>query len=398
MWNDLLTKDSPCYGVIVFKMHDDPARDKCTIVTTPAKLDGKGRNSGFPKGKIKKILTEEGKVKENIFEGAARELEEETGLKFSQLTFANDVALDELSNKGNVCMTYLVAKYIDKDDHVFTYDNTELSFSGFMDICEAQKVLWKERQGILNTAYSAVANIDTQYTTGDVLSQNYMRQQLSEHEQEEYYQQGKIKKLQKKSSSNLDNKMIRVSKKMSWILRHGAKEVGLTMDSNARVLMSDFLNLNEMNGITLEDIMTVVENNDKKRFEVDTINGNLMIYAKQGHNKSLDGTIDETKLLTKITTPLDKCIHGTNKHALKIIERQGLAAMSRMHIHLAVGEPSDNAVVSGARESSKVLIYIDMERAMCDGMEFYMSENGVVLTRGINGYIEPKYFKKIILK
>ena len=33
---------------------------------------------------------------------------------------------------------------------------------------------------------------------------------------------------------------------------------------------------------------------------------------------------------------------------------------------------------------------------MKDSIVFYVSENGVVLSEGINGIIDPKYFKKVI--
>jgi len=70
--------------------------------------------------------------------------------------------------------------------------------------------------------------------------------------------------------------------------------------------------------------------------------------------------------------------------------------MSRMHIHCAISEPNDK-VISGMRSSSQVMIYIDMEKAMNDGIKFYMSKNKVILTKGIDGVLEPKYFKNIVI-
>ena len=47
------------------------------------------------------------------------------------------------------------------------------------------------------------------------------------------------------------------------------------------------------------------------------------------------------------------------------------------------------------RSSSDVRIYIDVAKAMQDGIEFYLSENGVILSQGKDGVIAPKYFTRV---
>ena len=67
--------------------------------------------------------------------------------------------------------------------------------------------------------------------------------------------------------------------------------------------------------------------------------------------------------------------------------------MKRKHIHIA---ESDDAK-SGKRLTCNVKILINMELAMNDGIKFYRSENGVILTEGDqNGLLLPKYFLDII--
>jgi 2'-phosphotransferase len=65
-----------------------------------------------------------------------------------------------------------------------------------------------------------------------------------------------------------------------------------------------------------------------------------------------------------------------------------LNKMSRTHIHFA-SEPN---AISGFRASSSVLIHIDTVSAMSDGIKFFMSDNGVILSEGP---IDLKYFSKI---
>jgi len=70
--------------------------------------------------------------------------------------------------------------------------------------------------------------------------------------------------------------------------------------------------------------------------------------------------------------------------------------MDRTHIHFAPGETAKGAVISGMRRNCQVKLYIDISKAMADGIEFVKSANNVVLTTGINGILHPKYFSQVL--
>lgn len=71
--------------------------------------------------------------------------------------------------------------------------------------------------------------------------------------------------------------------------------------------------------------------------------------------------------------------------------------MNRQHIHLAIGLPSAGNVISGMRSSCQVAIYIDLPKAIKDGIKFYRSANDVILCPGnSDGFLRPKYFLKVI--
>ena len=53
----------------------------------------------------------------------------------------------------------------------------------------------------------------------------------------------------------------------------------------------------------------------------------------------------------------------------------------------AQGYPGDKGVISGLRKSADVIIVLDLEKALNDGISFYLSQNGVVLSSGLNGFI-----------
>lgn len=48
------------------------------------------------------------------------------------------------------------------------------------------------------------------------------------------------------------------------------------------------------------------------------------------------------------------------------------------------------------RGTCDIIIEIDMESAMKDGIEFFISANNVILTEGIDGLLPAKYFKKVM--
>jgi 2'-phosphotransferase len=48
------------------------------------------------------------------------------------------------------------------------------------------------------------------------------------------------------------------------------------------------------------------------------------------------------------------------------------------------------------RKSSQVLIYIDTTKAMANGIKFYISANGVILTEGNEeGFLLKEFFEKV---
>jgi 2'-phosphotransferase len=49
------------------------------------------------------------------------------------------------------------------------------------------------------------------------------------------------------------------------------------------------------------------------------------------------------------------------------------------------------------RHSAKILIYIDVQKALDAGIKFWLSENGVVLTEGDErGFLMQKFFEKVV--
>jgi 2'-phosphotransferase len=190
---------------------------------------------------------------------------------------------------------------------------------------------------------------------------------------------------------NLD----KYSRSLTQMLRHDITSEGLTLDIEGYTSVDKVLKLRRFKYLTLNDVIYIVnfdKDEDKQRFDLRERDSKFYIRCNQGHSGLNAEMIDINKSCTLIKTPLEKCIHGTYMDAWNIIKIKGLSKMNRSHIHFALGEPNDKKVISGCRSSCTKLIYINMQLAMADGIKFYLSQNGVILSDGINGIIHPRYF------
>ena len=176
--------------------------------------------------------------------------------------------------------------------------------------------------------------------------------------------------------------MTKLSRLLSSILRHDAR--GLEFRPDGYFLLEQVLRVIQSD---LQTIQKVVEMDEKNRFSILDESGTLWIRANQGHSGEVGAKMEDSLLLEKISTPLEGCFHGTYQKHEEAIKKEGLKVMKRKHIHFATSIHAK----SGKRSDCDLLIYLDMGKAMQDGIIFYQSENGVILTSGKNGVLEPKY-------
>ena len=65
---------------------------------------------------------------------------------------------------------------------------------------------------------------------------------------------------------SMDGRLVRLSKTLSWLLRHGAVEAGVAMDQEGYVSVGTILGLKQFREFSLDDVLHVVQHNSKKRF------------------------------------------------------------------------------------------------------------------------------------
>lgn len=162
------------------------------------------------------------------------------------------------------------------------------------------------------------------------------------------------------------------SKRLSWLLRHGAREAGVPMDPAGWVSIDAVL---ASVRVSRAQLLAVVGENDKQRLQID----GDRIRATQGH--SLDGTPVTLDALEASWERLDpettgRLFHGTRTEVIPDLLRDGIRAMNRTHVHLADAREAK----VGKRAGVAVLVVVDPTR-VTGGI--FRSPNGVVLIRHV---------------
>lgn len=208
-----------------------------------------------------------------------------------------------------------------------------------------------------------------------------------------------------------DGGLVKLSKALSWLLRHNAEKEGFTLLEGGYLPVQDILKHCRFSGWTEDDVRQVVASCDKQRFALKMGDNNkaaaddnsdgtghprlLLIRANQGH--SIQDVVVDMEEITNAADAPPKVIHGTQWAAWEAIRAAGgLSRMRRQHIHCAPGEPGETGVISGMRRACQVHIYIDVAAALGDGYRFYRSANNVILCPGNEtGILPVRYFSKV---
>jgi RNA:NAD 2'-phosphotransferase (TPT1/KptA family) len=168
-----------------------------------------------------------------------------------------------------------------------------------------------------------------------------------------------------------------ISKAIVQKLRHEKKIImekdGFVDIDNLKTFLSEFVKSN----FTIENIKkSYLKQTDKKRWELKEECDKYYVRAFQGHSKSIGENITDVEEFQELISVPFTVYHGTTNKCVNIILEKGLKPMLRQHVHMA----SD---LFGIRQNSEVILQIDMENAMKNGIKFYKASNGVILSKDI---------------
>lgn len=177
-------------------------------------------------------------------------------------------------------------------------------------------------------------------------------------------------------------KMVNTSKFISLILRHKPEAIGITLDEHGWANVDDLLTgLNKAGHIVcMKDLEDIVSTDNKQRYSFNE--DKTLIRANQGHSINVDVELKEVE-------PPSILYHGTTKDVLESIYKQGIKPMSRLYVHLS--QDIDTATKVAKRRRNPIILEVNTEQMRKDNIKFYLSSNGVWLTK----YVDSKYIKEM---
>ena len=163
------------------------------------------------------------------------------------------------------------------------------------------------------------------------------------------------------------------SKFLSLVLRHKPATIGIVLDENGWVDVSELIEKinakNSKENLSFEFLQRVVTENDKQRFIFNA--DKTRIRANQGHTVNIELGLEPTP-------PPTVLYHGTAIANIESIKKTGINKGKRQHVHLSAN--TETATKVGARHGKPVILTINTEKMHQDGITFFCSENGVWLT------------------
>jgi len=167
--------------------------------------------------------------------------------------------------------------------------------------------------------------------------------------------------------------LTRISKYISLILRHKPEVIGIQLDAHGWADVNALLaGISKKYPINRDILDEIVRSDEKQRYSFSQ--DGTKIRANQGHSIPVDVELEQK-------TPPDVLWHGTGEKYVESINRIGLIPKSRLYVHLS--KDYEIAKTVGNRHGKPVVYRVNAKQMAEDGYPFYLSVNGVWLTKEV---------------
>lgn len=165
----------------------------------------------------------------------------------------------------------------------------------------------------------------------------------------------------------------KTSRFISMILRHKPGVIGITLDEHGWANVSELVEgVNKVHPLDMETLEEIVRTNEKQRFSFNE--DKTKIRANQGHTIPVDVEQDEKD-------PPEVLYHGTGEKYVESIDCTGLVPRQRLYVHLSTDK--EMAAKVGQRHGKPVVYRVNSGQMAKEGFTFYLSVNGVWLTKAV---------------
>lgn len=167
--------------------------------------------------------------------------------------------------------------------------------------------------------------------------------------------------------------LTKISKYISLILRHKPEVIGMQLDANGWADVEELLaGIGRKYPIDFEILEEIVKTDNKQRYSFNE--DKTKIRTNQGHSIQVDVELS-------VTEPPEILYHGTAEQFSASIEAKGLLPGNRLYVHLS--PDTETAEKVGRRHGKPIIYLINAGQMRQDGYIFYLSANGVWLTKTV---------------
>lgn len=167
--------------------------------------------------------------------------------------------------------------------------------------------------------------------------------------------------------------LIKLSKYISLILRHKPGVIGITLDEHGWANVDELIvGVSKDRTFNMEILEEIVRTDEKQRYSFNS--DKTKIRANQGHSIPVDVELQEKE-------PPEILYHGTGEKYVESIDKEGLSSKGRLYVHLS--KDIDTAMKVGRRHGVPVVYQIRSKEMYCDRHKFFLSKNGVWLTKEV---------------
>ena len=160
---------------------------------------------------------------------------------------------------------------------------------------------------------------------------------------------------------------------LSFILRHRPDAIGISLDEHGWARTEELIaGIAKSRPFDMQTLEEIVRTDSKQRYSFNE--DKTLIRANQGHSIPVDVELEKK-------TPPDVLWHGTGEKYVESINQIGLIPKSRLYVHLS--KDYETAKTVGSRHGKPVVYRVSAKQMAEDGYQFYLSVNGVWLTKEV---------------
>ncbi|XP_054261886.1 uncharacterized protein LOC128985921 [Macrosteles quadrilineatus] len=189
-----------------------------------------------------------------------------------------------------------------------------------------------------------------------------------------------------------------LKKNLLWILRYGSEKEGLTVKRHGYVAVDELMNHSHFKDKCMREDIITVANNEPHNFKLRESPSTQQLYIRARKEHPIKQEQEDWSVIPDVLyIPLGFVIHGINGSDWDFVSEHGLKVPKTGYLYCSPYYAADSWHTRGVTKYDDIYIHIDCGAAMRDGIEFFLTPEYSVATKGDkDGFIRTQYFKKVI--